>query len=179
MHLKTFHEWRTLTVTLLGRVFGESRSTWEDFVHAYLRTQAGLIMGLVRSWTDHEKHEVLEQDMIQILESALTLSMLLRHQKASWALRFPQGMSRPLSHSGPVTLDPCQMKDLNGPDDEDKVDMSNGQCPKSVDIFVTPGLYKQGNMDGEKYDIESVVLKAEVLCFEVSPLPLQHIADVR
>lgn len=173
MNLKTFHEWRVLTVTLLGKVFGESSDTWEHCVHAYLEDQANLIMELVGPWIDSKEDDVLGNDMVQILENALTLSLLLRHQKASWALRFPEGMSRSLSHPGPVTLDPRQMKDLNGPDDEDEDEdeKSDVQCHNLVEIFVTPGLYKQGNMDGEKYETDYVVLRAEVICAEVPPLP--------
>lgn len=161
-------------MTLLGKVFGESAKMWEECVHTFLEHQAIHIMDLVGSLTELTEGTTLGQNMVSILEDALALSLLLRHQRASWALRFPQGISRSLSHSAPVTLDPSHMKDLYGPDDEydEEEGIADVQCHKQVDIFVTPGLYKQGNMDGEKYDgAPYVVLKAEVICAEVPPLP--------
>lgn len=40
--------------------------------------------------------------------------------------------------------------------------MGNAQRPGRVGIFITPALYKQGNMDGEKYEHVYVAEKAVV-----------------
>jgi len=66
---------------------------------------------------------------------------------------------------GALLYDEGTMIDLGGDEDEDE----NGQpvreqCTKIVGIVVAPALFKRGNSDGERFDYESCIKRAEVKC---------------
>lgn len=52
---------------------------------------------------------------------------------------------------------------LYGDEDSDEEDsrIRNG---KTVEVFVTPSLFKSGRSDGERFDVESCVQRSEVKC---------------
>lgn len=58
------------------------------------------------------------------------------------------------------------MKDIDS-QSEDGLETSVDHCLKSVEIVVTPALFKNGNHDGLRYDTESTMQKAEVSCAEI------------
>ncbi|MCJ1462385.1 hypothetical protein MMC07_000985 [Pseudocyphellaria aurata] len=49
--------------------------------------------------------------------------------------------------------------------DDDSDDDSTSRYQKLVEIVVSPGLFKRGNTDGERFDIESCLTRAAVRCY--------------
>ncbi|KAF5013316.1 hypothetical protein FDECE_666 [Fusarium decemcellulare] len=116
----------------------------------------------------------LEKTLRQnIFEPAIELSQLLRRQRACWYVRFPHimaGNQLPENdYTAPYIFQPDKMKDIDGleEDEDDNAGSGSGHCLKAIDIVILPGLYKSGNHDGKKYDIEYLLLKAEVSCTEI------------
>lgn len=113
-------------------------------------------MRLIGPWIDVSHKNQLQDSLASILTKALEVSGLLRRQRASWCLKFPGSAERSLSDPQLVMFNDRAMRDVNS---------SETHKLKTVKIFVTPGLFKTGNMDGKLYEEgESVVTKAEVWC---------------
>lgn len=55
------------------------------------------------------------------------------------------------------------MNDKHGDEDSDGENVQTSHR-KIVEIVVSPGLFKRGNTDGERFDIESCVEPSEVKC---------------
>ena len=72
-----------------------------------------------------------------------------------------------MPQSGPpdnlVFWDKATMDDIHGDEDGDEED-AHIQERKIVEIFITPGLFKSGNSDGELFDVEMCVERSEVRC---------------
>ncbi|KAJ4203210.1 hypothetical protein NW767_005321 [Fusarium falciforme] len=124
----------------------------------------------------------LERTLLEnVFVPAVELSQVLRRQRAYWYVQFPRVMAAKglLSdeHTRPYIFKPDQMADIDSSDEEAD---ARGQCLKSVDIIILPGLYKCGDNDGERYEIESVVEKAQVSCedIEVEALCERHDGSV-
>jgi hypothetical protein len=124
----------------------------------------------------------LKRTLLQnVFVPAVELSQVLRRQRAYWSVQFPHVMATKdlLSdeHTQPYIFKPDQMADIDSSDEEAD---TRGQCLKSVDIIILPGLYKCGDNDGERYEIESVVEKAQVSCedIEVETLCERHDGSV-
>lgn len=64
-------------------------------------------------------------------------------------------------YTEPYLFRPDEMEDVDCPSEEE--DDASG-CLKAVEIVISPSLYKSGNQDGEQYDVEYPILKAEVSC---------------
>lgn len=101
---------------------------------------------------------------------ALELSRLLRRQRTSWSVHFsatrqqivPGGNTAAIHTALRAIFDDGVMKDMDL--DEEEIPSSDQYCHKYVEIIVGPALFKSGNIDGEKYDMENVMEKAEVSC---------------
>ena len=119
------------------------------------------ILAVVRPLAPKDKRAQLEEDLEAILLQAVQLSQTLRCQRASWSIRHPvppQAASRGL----PVLLNPLVMEDKHGDDDSDS-DEKSPQYQRVVQIIMSPALFKRGNTDGEQFDVEACVQRAEVV----------------
>lgn len=101
---------------------------------------------------------------------AVELSQVLRRQRAHWYSRFPHITSAniPLAEEyiEAYPFQPDQMRDVDSPE-EDEDECRQDPCFKAVEIIIRPGLFKCGNNDGEQYEVESVVEKAQVSCTKI------------
>ncbi|RSL54236.1 hypothetical protein CEP54_009997 [Fusarium duplospermum] len=161
----SYHEWRALTFALLDKSFPstQDRNTIEALNDAVRKT-----LELIRPMASpkaslYELEGTLCED---IFVPAVELSQVLRRQRAHWYLRFPHmtAANVPLGdeYVEACSFQPDQMTDVDSPEDEDEPGQNH--YLKAVDIIILPGLYKCGNNDGEQYEIESVVEKAQVSC---------------
>lgn len=119
------------------------------------------ILTVVRPLAPQDKMARLEEDLEGILLQAVKLSQTLRCQRASWSIRHPMS-PQAASHGSPVLLDPSVMEDKHGDDDSDG-DEARPQYRRIVEIIMTPALFKRGNTDGEQFDVEACVQRAQVV----------------
>ena len=113
-------------------------------------------VSLVANWVTAEDQGKLEDGLRKILSDAVSLSQTLRCQRAFWSIRQSGSFVNRTSAGYADTLlyfDEGTMDDKHG--DED----SNGRSiptssPKIVEIVISPSLWKCGNTDGERYDVE-------------------------
>ncbi|KAJ3547507.1 hypothetical protein NM208_g1481 [Fusarium decemcellulare] len=166
-----FHEWRVLTFALLNKIF--PLQNWQqdtdDAITKVMQVTMEVIRPLVSSNVPlPELEKTLRQN---IYEPAIELSQLLRRQRACWYVRFPHimaGNQLPENdYTAPYIFQPDTMKDIDGLEEDEDDNAGSGHCLKAIDIVILPGLYKSGNHDGKKYDIEYLLLKAEVSCTEI------------
>ncbi|KAJ3457159.1 hypothetical protein FSOLCH5_011745 [Fusarium solani] len=177
----SYHEWRTLTLALLDKRFHSCPWTQDtmETLDGIMQTTLEVIRPLGSPTADMAE---LKRTLLQnVFVPAVELSQVLRRQRAYWSVQFPHVMATKdlLSdeHTQPYIFKPDQMADIDSSDEEAD---TRGQCLKSVDIIILPGLYKCGDNDGERYEIESVVEKAQVSCedIEVETLCERHDGSV-
>ena len=115
----------------------------------------------IETWVLDEERRKLHDGLLPILGSALELSRSLRGQRACWSLHLPL----------PGTLFNSQtMKDKDDDEDSDDDEMKQyGHTTRQrvVEIAITPGLFKRGTSDGERYESETCIVRAEVRCVDI------------
>ena len=128
-----------------------------------------------------EVHDAMQRLVDNVYKPALNLSRLLRRQRASWCVRFPpverqasaEGRGTAASMPGgvvyafPKIFDGYYMKDVDFDGDEEDEARPTTYLHKHIEVIVGPGLFKSGNIDGERYDMETVLEKSEVSCMPV------------
>lgn len=153
--LDAYHKWRSLTVALFGPV--QSISTVQC-AQEFIKAENERIIDLISPFIAQDKPP---KTLHEILEQAMTLSLILRRQRADWYLFFPEIAQNPNSE-GCSEFDPHRMKDVEAFGQDEDTSGQDSTSTSQISIFIAPALYKQGNMDGEKYDESYVVEKAEV-----------------
>ncbi|KAI1804475.1 hypothetical protein F4811DRAFT_277551 [Daldinia bambusicola] len=160
--LSNFHQWRAITMALLAK-------TYPNFSEEDVMAENAAAVMKVISPLGHE-HDTTQRLIENVYKPALELSRLLRRQRASWSVRFPATRQQPVPGSNAAAMptalraifDDSIMKDMDL--DEEETPSSDQYCHKYVEIIVGPALLKSGNIDGEQYDMENVMEKAEVSC---------------
>ncbi|KPM39249.1 hypothetical protein AK830_g7312 [Neonectria ditissima] len=169
--LTAFHQWRTITMSLLAKVHPPSRWSQSQDTMNFIEDQVDLTLSIIRPLGSHpDDSEQRKKLMDNIFIPAIEFSQFLRRQRACWSVRFPNlapTSAVPPSESVAHLFDRATMEDRDSLADDDLEDASSDQCLKSVEIVVTPVLFKSGNHDGIKYDVVSPVRKAEVSCAEI------------
>ena len=106
-----------------------------------------------------DKRNKLENDLHGTLVQAVQLSQTLRCQRACWSVR-SVGPRQPSPVQSPMFFDESIMEDMDGISD---IEDNEGHAPvKIVDIIITPALFKRGNTDGEQFENETCIEKAQV-----------------
>jgi hypothetical protein len=124
-------------------------------------------MSLVKFWAPADRTDDLADGLFTIFAEAVHFSQYLRRQRAMWSVRFPQrpvviGHQGEIQQSGPLMFEPAAMKDDYGEDEEmDKETLRR----QTVELVITPALYKRGNLDGERFDIEYAAAPALVIMY--------------
>jgi hypothetical protein len=124
-------------------------------------------MSLIELWAPPERAKELENDLYVIFVEAVHLSQFLRRQRAMWSVRFPQrpvllGRTEELHQRGQLMFDPASMKDEYGEDEEVDREVLKRQL---VELVITPTLYKRGNLNGERFDVEYAAVPAWVIMY--------------
>ena len=118
------------------------------------------IMSVIGPWVPQGERQMLEEELLEILLSAVSLSKTLRCQRACWSVRHVDVSS---TRHSVVFFDEAIMDDKHGDEDSDEQDIST-ISKKVVEIVVSPGLFKRGNTDGERFEFESCLARSEVKC---------------
>lgn len=167
--LREFHDWRALTMTLISKSDDASSKTKTN-VEGYVTQCRNRIMDVVSKLVATTNRRALEDSLLKVLIQAVALSQTLRCQRAYWSVRHPSAMRQGAQSELPddwVFFDQATMDD--GHDDEDTdAEGTQIQYEKVVEIFVTPSLFKRGNSDGERFDVETCIERSEVICHSLS-----------
>lgn len=121
-----------------------------------------LLRLLAPSVTDLDEQKTRLVDNIFTL--AAEVSQLLRRQRACWYVRFPHGSP---SQNSLLLFDVNSMRCADVPDGEDDEGAAQSNCEKAVTFVIAPSLVKSGNHDGDQYESERYVEKAEVSCSDI------------
>ena len=136
-------------------------------------------MSLVANWVAAEDQGELEDGLRKILLDAVKLSQTLRCQRALWSIRQPGPFIDGNINAGRADslfyFDEVAMDDKHGDEDSDGRSIPTSSR-KIVEIIISPSLWKRGNTDGERYDVEFCVERSEVKCREI-PLPPEPVMD--
>ncbi|RTE79731.1 hypothetical protein BHE90_005753 [Fusarium euwallaceae] len=164
----SYHEWRALTVTLLDKSL-PSRSPTQDTMETLdeiMQSTLELIRPLGSQTADMAE---LQRTLFNnVFIPAVELSRVLRRQRAYWFVWFPEvTAAKDLVSDEQPPVYPFKPRDMADFDSADEEADARGQCLKSVDIIILPGLYKCGDNDGEQYETDFVVEKAQVSCGEI------------
>ena len=167
---RELHDWRALTTTLISKLDDASSRTGKG-MEAHVTECSDRVMSVVGNWVATENRKELEDSLLAVLFQAVKLSQTLRCQRAHWSVRHSGDAIHQRPQSGPpeelVFFDETTMDDTHGDDDSDGGG-AQPQYSKIVEIFITPGLFKSGNSDGEQFDIETCVERSEVKCRKLS-----------
>ncbi|KAK6532126.1 hypothetical protein TWF694_003287 [Orbilia ellipsospora] len=178
-----FHKWRTLTMSILraaNPTGGSTRENRSQLIESKCQKMAEVLQELRETSVDFKPPEdlnvlrkereenvrLLQVDLVDIFENAVKLASLLRTQRAAFEMRYPM-VALPNTHDLSPRIDNLHLNqtwmDLAGD--------PKGHGPQSiVDYVVEPALFKSGNANGEKYDVEAgCFLKATVACLHVPP----------
>lgn len=170
---REFHDWRALTTTLIAKLDGTSSKTGKG-MESSIAQCSNQIMSVVGRWVAPESRGALEGGLFAVLIQAVRLSQTLRCQRAYWSVRHLgnviQRKPQPGWPDDFVLFDEATMEDNDGDEGSDE-EGARVQDGKTVEVFVTPGLFKSGNSDGERFDIETCVERSEVKC---RTLPIRH-----
>ena len=163
--LRELNDWRALTATLISKLGASSRTG--KGMESSVTDCANRIMSVIGHWILPEESRALGEGLEKILFQAVKLSQTLRCQRACWSVRhLGESIAADSAHvsaTAPVFFNEVTMNDMHGGADSDD-DMPQHKYRKLVEIVVTPGLFKRGNTDGERFDIESCVERSEVKC---------------
>lgn len=148
-----FHTWRSYSLYLLA----QERDELPEDAKGYISRKATHVMDFIKSWTNLEEKELLPQ-LERIFNKMIILSKLIRQQRAAWTLQYP---SR--SKSSVMPFDDSWAEDVQGDDESDTDSESGKRRAKTIELIVTPVVLKCGDAYGEMYDINSTMMKAQVL----------------
>lgn len=164
---RELNDWRALTVFHLCKLDdADARNEYIDVCTGPIAKGIVSVLGSLST----QAPGILEDELRNILNKAVRLSQLMRRQRACWSVRHPADLA--LSQSARMMLfDHVYMEDKD--DDEEEMADEGSQPPKPVKIVIFPGLHKQGNADGDHFDVESCVARSLVRCGE----PLRKISQ--
>jgi hypothetical protein len=155
---RAFNDWRAFTVGLLSRTIKDTikEERLTERSNEQIKISVQDVMSTVRAWASPLKLRDLEDSLNAIFAEAIELSQFLRRQRALWYVQFPR---RPFPPE-PLKFDPSSMRDIMCEDEGLDPTYLRQQI---VELVVSPALYKRGNVDGERYDIEYPAVAANVL----------------
>lgn len=158
---RELNDWRALTVELLTKATGEKATLPED-TSVYLKRLEAFVMRLMAPWAAGDTRDNF-RNLSNILKDAVKFSQRLRRQRPCWSVRFPWIDSTPEEIAqGNITLlyKPDTMRDPKFDDTKGRLaEMRN----LPVEFVVFPRLWKRGTLEGDQFDSESIVKKAEVV----------------
>ena len=127
-------------------------------MHRVARDRSAYVMDRIRPWVNESIREEHLDELSSIFIAAFRLNQILQQQLAIWSIRFPS------KHGSPLIFNPTSMSDVG----ED----GGGGDQKTVELIVTPALWKRGNADGQRMEYEFCLERANVTCRQVLRAPV-------
>ncbi|KAF4617075.1 hypothetical protein G7Y89_g15074 [Cudoniella acicularis] len=161
--VRDFHDWRAYTASLLSKATSDVIPSTDE----YLLDLVSEMMTVLSNWSKGpEVHDKMAAELEDILRSAIEFSKLLRVQRASWSVRYPefrleaiQTEYRSLQHV--AMFDPTTMKSLAPHEQDERTDN------KYIELIIIPALFKRGNADGDHFETCSTIQPCSVLWGEL------------
>ncbi|QDS68465.1 hypothetical protein FKW77_010832 [Venturia effusa] len=159
---RKFHNWRALTAELLSMQEGQGSST--ERAQKSLRKMANQVITVFQSWAvDRGVLQELEDTLYMIYCEAVDFSQVLRQQRASWSVKFPQRRIVPGQPDiGGLGFEPHYMRDEK---DREEGRERKDLLQQAVELVITPALNKRGTANGDQLDVECTFTKASVLMY--------------
>lgn len=161
---RELNDWRAFTAELLSKA--QRSCSLEGAAVDDLKTSLNTVRNMMQTWIAPERSEAHFDALFDIMRQAVSLSQFFRRQRACWSVRFLRLVPIPNNGDGdafePHKYNHIYMKDRRLDDKEDYEPLGN----RIVEFVISPVLYKRGSSNGEHFDYESVVRRAEV---EVRP----------
>lgn len=152
---RELNDWRALTVELLTKASGGKATLPED-TRVYLKLLETFVMRLMAPWAPRAAFDDIPRNLSNILKDAVKFSHRLRRQRPCWSVRFPEEIAK----GNIIFYDPDTMLDP-------KFDDTRGGLAEMrtlpVEFVLCPQLLKRGTLEGDQFDRESIVKKAEVV----------------
>ncbi|KAF3317344.1 hypothetical protein TWF173_010996 [Orbilia oligospora] len=170
----TFHKWRTLTLGIISSVNPQSDGSEDNgskTIEARCQNVAEVLQELILGRCQFENGSIQEESigsfkryLVEIFNSALSLSSRLRTQRAAFGLRFPTAPPSKSHFSEPLHLDTDWMQTDDGCDE---------LSPRRIVSYVIePAWFKAGDANGEGYDFGAgCFVKARVVCLPATASP--------
>ncbi|KAF8437044.1 hypothetical protein BGX38DRAFT_1262320 [Terfezia claveryi] len=153
---RELHDWRAFTVSLLSRI--DPAEKMQEQTRAAAGYYASQLMNMISAWAKPtETQEALESSVTVILQKALYCSMEIRKQRAYWSVELP-------CRSTEFNEDVMEDVDADADAETDAETGGRDHTAKIVELYLFPGLYKQGNADGEHFDVKRCFVKGKVKC---------------
>ncbi|KAF8415363.1 hypothetical protein EV426DRAFT_630027 [Tirmania nivea] len=149
---RELNDWRAFTVGLISRIEATATATAQT---GSVTTEQHIasVLRITSAWAKRSGDgQLIKEGLKKIMLLAMQLALMLRKQRACWSVKFPPPSA---------TYDPQCMSDI-GAEDEDDENREKKGMERQVLLWIFPGLYKQGNADGEHYDRESCIVKSTV-----------------
>lgn len=148
------NDWRASTFHLLSML--KQTDSMNGLAQAEIQRRCDNITSVIKPWCQAElDYQQVRQELFDIFDEGVRLSQLLRQQRAYWTIRFPQVIrTNVLAPGGVLPFERTWMEDEFFEDTESQA---------MVDIVVTPAVFKQGNADGERFEVETCLKKATVV----------------
>lgn len=158
--MKDFNDWRASTMELLSRSPPQAEHAAQQKVA--FNEQVNQILEVLNDFVLDDARESVAQGLQKIFESAVQLACFLRKQRVAWVVIGPAYHRRMAPGSEqvryPLTRFNSQgMSELDPGDEEDEQ-----KREQYVKLFVSSGLLKRGNIDGDDYDKYDCVVKMVV-----------------
>ncbi|KAF3180045.1 hypothetical protein EYR41_002558 [Orbilia oligospora] len=170
----TFHKWRTLTLGIISSVTPQSDGSGDNAsktIEARCQNVAEVLQELILGGCLLENGSIQEESigsfkryLVEIFNSALSLSSRLRTQRAAFGLRFPTAPPSKPHFSEPLHLDMDWMQTDDGCDELSP--------QRIVSYVIEPAWFKAGDANGEGYDSGAgCFVKARVVCLPATASP--------
>ncbi|KAF3213125.1 hypothetical protein TWF192_003728 [Orbilia oligospora] len=170
----TFHKWRTLTLGIISSVNPQSDGSGDNgskTIEARCQNVAEVLQELILGGCQLENSNLQKESigffkryLVEIFNSALSLSSRLRTQRAAFGLRFPTAPPSKSHVSEPLHLDTDWMQTDDGCDELSP--------QRVVSYVIEPAWFKAGDANGEGYDLGAgCFVKARVVCLPATASP--------
>jgi len=147
--------WRSTTLSILLKASGHDSkiaAETELVVGSIVAQLNKILAGITVQEQPQASTETRDVSLRSLLNSAISLSRLLRVQKAVFEIKMPV-----LEEHQQTVFDSERMEDIGGEDEESLLG-------REIACAVFPGVEKRGDENGEKGHLVNVVSKVRVLC---------------
>ncbi len=122
-------------------------------------------MGFLENWYPRERSKDIHASLAHLIKASISLLRHLREQRAYWFVAYRSGTNADDSNMFDAEI----MTDVDADGTEQEYGAAEGDEPnrysvpqKHVRLKIFPGLFKRGNADGLRYDIEECYVKTRV-----------------
>jgi hypothetical protein len=159
---REYQTWRSYTMSLLSRtcvtIKDPSSSVFEKQSSEILQA----IWEVLGTWLPASEHAPTREGLGRIITKAIKIMQLLRMQRAYWTIAYPDW--HPIRTPPKLLFNPLTMVDRGtnqgGVGEIPQESLRN----RTVELVIRPALFKRGDASGNKFDVESCPVRAEVQC---------------